>query len=95
MGATDGDTTAFGDIETETRAAIEKLGDLEGIQGPLAAIAYQLARTLDLGAESKALAGIARELRETLTTIKEAADAGDAADELEAYLSAAVGDTTD
>lgn len=89
---TQGDT--YGDVKAEAKArdAVAAMGSLSGVQGPLAEAAYALARILDKGARGMAAAAIARELRETLGALKEAADAGDADSELGAYLSAAVGD---
>lgn len=89
MGATDGDTTAFGDIEAQTRAAIEELGDLVDVQKALAQVAYRLARALDSQTKGMAISATAKELRETLTAIKEASDAGDAASQLEKFMAAA------
>lgn len=90
MPDTQGD--AYGPVESSARGAVAAMGELTGVQGPLAQSAFRLARTLDTGARGMAAAAIARELRETLRELKEAADAGDAASELEAYLSAPVGD---
>lgn len=95
MGATDGDATAFGDVETETRAAVAELGELADVQKALAEAAYVLARSLDIGAKGMALSATAKELRETLTAIKEASDAGDAASQLEKFMSSAVGNAAD
>ncbi|MGH3369600.1 MAG: hypothetical protein ACRDPR_06335, partial [Nocardioidaceae bacterium] len=84
-----------GDVEAAARAAVASMGVLAGIQEPLAESAYSLARTLDLGVTGVAVAPIARELRETLVALKEAADAGDAASTLEDFLSSAVGNPAD
>ncbi|WP_345431953.1 hypothetical protein [Actinoallomurus vinaceus] len=92
MGATDGDATAFGDVEAATRGAIAELGELADVQKALAETAYRLARALDSGTKGMAISATAKELRETLTAIKEASDAGDAASQLEAFMSSAVGD---
>jgi hypothetical protein len=89
VGATEGDATAFGDVEAETRAAIADLGDLADVQKALAEVAYVLARELDTGAKGMAISATAKELRETLAAIKEAADAGDAASQLEKFMAAA------
>jgi hypothetical protein len=95
VGATDSDATAFGDVETAVRADIEAFGDLAGVQNSLAQMAYRLARVLDSGARGMSAAAIARELRETLRELKGDADAGDVAQQLEAYLSSPVGDAAD
>jgi len=93
MADTQGD--AYGDVESAARSAVASMGELAGIQEPLAESAYALARTLDLGVTGVAVAPIARELRETLVALKEAADAGDAASELEAFLSSPLGNAAD
>jgi len=95
MGTTHGDVTALGDVETETRCAVAELGDLADVQKALAEVAYVLARSLDGDAKGMALSATAKELRETLTAIKEASDAGDAASQLEAFMSTPLGDASD
>ena len=85
----------YGDIEAEARVAVASMGGLSGVQAPLAEAAYALARILDKGAKGMAAAAIARELRETLGALKEAASVGNATSELEDFLSTAVGDTED
>lgn len=95
MNATDGDAHTFGDVETQTRAAVADLGDLSDIQKALAEVAYTLARALDVGQKGMSLSATAKELRETLVAMKEASDAGDAASQLEAFMSAAVGNPAD
>jgi len=71
---------------------LEALGELDGVemQNSLAQTALSLARTLDDGA-SMAAAAVARELRETLTTLLEAARGDDDDAELIAELSAPLG----
>ncbi|GAA0347813.1 hypothetical protein NE235_10660 [Actinoallomurus spadix] len=79
-----------GPLEATTRAAVVALGELEGIQRPLAELAFALAQRMDAGAKGMAASAIARELRETLRAMTEAADVSDAAAELLAQLSAPV-----
>jgi hypothetical protein len=80
-----------GDVESACRLAVDQMGDLTGIQSPLAESAYVLARTIDSGkARGMGAAAVARELRETLTTLKEASDAGSSSDRLDDFLSSAV-----
>ena len=80
-----------GDVESACRAAVDQMGDLTGIQSPLAESAYVLARTIDSGkARGMGAAAVARELRETLVALKEAADAGGASNELDDFLSSPV-----
>lgn len=79
-----------GPLEAKTRAAVEELGDLDGIHGPLAELAFALAQRIDAGARGMAAAAIARELRETLRAMTEAADDGDAVAELLRQLSSPV-----
>lgn len=86
---------ALGDVESAARKAVAAMGELAGIQAPLAQAAFKLARILDSGAKGMAAAAIARDFRETLVALEEASDAGDAASELEAYLSAPLGNTAD
>jgi hypothetical protein len=63
------------------------MDELTGIQKPLAESSYVLARQIDSGkARGMGAAAVARELRETLTTLKEASDAGGASNELDDFL---------
>jgi hypothetical protein len=70
-------TVKRGPVELAARRDVRALGDLAGIQRSLAETAYRLARTLDDGA-GLATAAVARELRATLISLKEAGK-GDAA----------------
>jgi len=83
----------YGPVEAACRSAVASMGDLTGIQSPLAESSYVLARAVD-NREGRGLgaAAVARELRETLMALKEASDAGGASDELDDFLSSAVGD---
>src|SRR5262245_9995566 len=86
-----------GPVERAVRHDVRALGDLDGVQRALAETAYTLAYTLDSrsgGGPDMATAAVARELRVTLQAIVETADDDAAGAELEARLSAAVGDTT-
>jgi hypothetical protein len=84
------DEAEYGPLEAATRAAVEELGDLDGIQGPLSELAFVLAKRMDDGARGMAAAAIARELRETLRAMTEAADDSDAVTELLAQLASPV-----
>ncbi|MCX4468956.1 helix-turn-helix domain-containing protein [Micromonospora sp. NBC_01655] len=72
-----------GEVEAATRKAIEDLGDLDGIEEPLAAIALADARALDDGA-GMATAAVSKELRAALTQLWEGRD-GEDEDEAEDY----------
>jgi hypothetical protein len=80
-----------GPVERATRRDVKALGKLAGVQGSLAETAYRLAKTLDDGA-GLATAAVARELRATLLTLKEAGGVGAAADDLAAALSSPMDD---
>lgn len=67
---------AGGPVEEATRAAIDELGALDGIEAPLAAAAAALARALDDGA-AMATAAVSKELRATLAQLWEGRDAED------------------
>lgn len=83
--------TAPGDVESACRVAVDQMGDLTGIQSPLAESIFKLAGAMDRGdGKGMGAAAIARELRETLVALKEAADAGGASDELDDFLSSPV-----
>jgi len=78
----------YGAVEAACRAAVDQMGDLSGIQSPLAESSYVLARTIDSGrARGMGAAAVARELRETLMALKGVADVGSAASELDDFLS--------
>lgn len=79
-----------GPLEAKTRAAVEELGDLDGVQATLAELAFALAERMDRGAKGMAAAAIAREIRETLRAMTEAADDGDAVAELLRQLASPV-----
>ncbi|WP_320069868.1 helix-turn-helix transcriptional regulator [Micromonospora sp. RTGN7] len=72
-----------GEVEAATFKAIEALGDLDGIEAPLAAIALADARALDDGA-GMATAAVSKELRAALTQLWEGRD-GEDEDEGEDY----------
>jgi hypothetical protein len=59
----------YGDVEIATRNDLGKLGE-EVVESAIAKIAFNLARKLDMGA-GMATAAVAKELRDTLTAIKE------------------------
>lgn len=60
------------------------------MQAPLAELAFALAQRIDGGATGMAMSANARELRDTLKAMTEAADASDATAELLRQLSAPV-----
>jgi predicted trehalose synthase len=78
-------------VERATRRDVKALGDLAGVQRSLAEAAYNLAKTLDDGA-GLATAAVARELRATLLTLKEAGGVGAATDALADALSSPMDD---
>jgi len=80
-----------GPVEAATRRDVKALGALAGVQRSLAEAAFNLAKTLDDGA-GLATAAVARELRATLLTLKEAGGVGAAGDDLAAALSSPMDD---
>ena len=80
----------YGPIETKTRKAVADLGSLEGFQAALAELAYALAQRIDAGATGMAMSANARELRDTIKAMTEAADVSDATAELLRQLAAPV-----
>ena len=80
-----------GPVERATRRDVRGLGELAGIQHALAEAAFNLAKSLDAGA-GLATAAVARELRATLLTLKEAGGVGAGADDLAAALSSPMDD---
>ncbi|MBX6382176.1 MAG: hypothetical protein IRZ07_04250 [Microbispora sp.] len=82
----------YGPVEAAVRGDVDALELISPVARSLAETAYNLARTLDQGA-GMATAAVARELRETLKTLAEAAGDDDGA-ELLARLSTPVGDTS-
>lgn len=81
------DDENHGPLESAVRRNLAEIGLETSLSESYAEICYNLARNLDNGA-GMASAAIAKELRETLQTIEEAAGDGD--DELLARFSAAM-----
>lgn len=81
-----------GPLETAVRGDIDTLDLIGPMARSLAETAYNLARKLDADA-GMATAAVARELRETLKTLAEAAGDDDGADLL-TQLSTPLGDTS-
>lgn len=80
----------YGPVEGAVRGDVDALELVSPMGRSLAETAFNLARTLDNGA-GMATAAVARELRETLKTLAEAAGDDDSGD-LFARLSTPVGD---
>ncbi len=81
---------AYGPVETAVRGDVDALEVVGSVARSLAATAFNLARKLDTDA-GMATAAVARELRETLKALAEAAGDDDESG-LISELSAAVGD---
>jgi hypothetical protein len=83
-------TNEHGPLETATRTAISEMGELNGINRPLAELCINLSRLMDVGASGMAASAIARELRETLTQMMEVSDDNSAVRDLLDRLSVPV-----
>jgi hypothetical protein len=81
-------TVQPGDIESKTREDVSALVTAHPMGESLAALAFFLARTLDQGPESKAVAGIALQLRSTLVELARLGVEGD--DDFDAQMSSPV-----
>jgi hypothetical protein len=84
----------MGSVEDRVREDIEELGELRGIQGSLAEIAYSLARYLDHD-PGLATAGVAKQLTETLVRIKDLGSSAKPSDGFLEGMPTPVGDTAD
>ncbi len=82
----------MGSVEEQVRGDIKELGKLKGIQPSLAEIAYALARYLD-NDPGLATAGVAKQLTETLTRIKDLGSSVKPSDGFLEGMPAPVGDT--
>lgn len=65
----EGDRPEFGSIETAVRADVEALITAHPMAESLSELAYTLAHLLDCEAKDLAVAGISKELRETLVEL--------------------------